>query len=81
MCYQTLRWCLLAASIRPLGGGMKTPQSCVKNMAATSSSAIKLDTQKPRSGTNLVIKVVAFVLVISLSRLKTHVVRKNGDMQ
>ena len=55
---------------------MKLHSVGATNMAPASTSAIKLDFPKLRNKVDLAIKAIAFILAISLSKLKTHVVRK-----
>ena len=45
-------------------------------MAPASTSAMKLDFRKPGSKAQTVAKAVVIILAKSLSKLKTHVVRK-----
>ena len=55
---------------------MKLQRVVAINKAFVSTSAIKPDSQKLRNGVDLAIKAMALILAISLSKLKTHVVRK-----
>ena len=56
---------------------MKCHRVVAINMALASTSAMRLDSQKRlRNGLDPGIKATALILAISLSKLKTHVVRK-----
>ena len=60
-----------------VAGTLKCHRTVALNMALASTTAMRLDSQKkkPRNGLDPAVKATALILAITLSKLKTHLVR------